>query len=66
MQGIVVRYNAERGFGFRRVDSSRGADTFFHKSAVVGGIVPPIDSVAEYVEEVGKDGRLRATKLRTI
>ena len=48
------------------MDSSRGADTFFHKSAVVGGIVPPIDSVAEYVEEVGKDGRLRATKLRTI
>ena len=57
MQGIVVRYNAERGFGFLRGDSSRGADAFFHKSAVVGGIVPPIDSVVEYVEEVGKDGR---------
>ena len=64
MQGIVVRYNAERGFGFLRGDSSHGADTFFHKSAVVGGIVPPIDSVAEYVEEVGKDGRLRATKAK--
>ena len=61
-----MRYNAERGFGFRRVDSSRGADTFFHKSAVVGGIVPPIDSVAEYVEEVGKDGRPRATNVRPI
>ena len=41
-------------------------DVFFHQTSVVGGVMPPIDSVVEYVEEIGKDGRLRATKLRTI
>jgi cold shock CspA family protein len=66
MQGIVVRYNAERGFGFLSGESSRGADTFFHKTAVVGGVVPPSDSVVEYVEEIGRDGRLRAVNVRPL
>jgi len=60
-----VRYNAERGFGFLRGESSRGAD-IFHKSSVAGGVVPPIDAVVEYVEEIGKDGRLRAVNVRPI
>ena len=66
MQGIIVKYNSERGFGFLRGDNARGADTFFHKTSVVGGIMPPIDSVVEYVEEIGRDGRLRATNVRPI
>ena len=65
MQGIVVKYNAERGFGFLRRDTSR-ADVFFHKSSVAGGVGPPIDAVVEYVEEICKDGRLRAVNVRPI
>jgi hypothetical protein len=33
---------------------------------VVGGIVPPIDSVVEYVEEIGKDGRKKAVNVRSL
>ena len=61
-----MRYNAERGFGFLRGESSRGADTFFHKTAVVGGVVPSIDLMVEYVEEIGRDGRLRAVNVRPL
>jgi len=32
----------------------------------VGGVVPAIDSVVEYVEAIGKDGRLLATNVRPI
>ena len=38
-------------------------DVFFHKTSVVGGVVPPIDSVVEYVEEISKGDRLRAVKI---
>jgi cold shock CspA family protein len=65
MRGIVTRYDTARGYGFLRGDFSR-VDTLFYKSAVVGGVVPKVDSVCEYVETVGKDGRPRATRVRPI
>jgi cold shock CspA family protein len=65
MQGTIVKYNSERGFGFLRGDTAR-SDVFFHKTAVVGGVVPPIVSAVEYVEEIGKDGRLKAVNVRPI
>jgi cold shock CspA family protein len=65
MQGIIVKYNSERGFGFLRGDTAR-SDVFFHKTAVVGGVVPEVDMVVEFVEEPGTNGRLRATNVRAI
>ena len=65
MQGIIAEYNSERGFEFLRGDTAR-SDVFFHKTAFVGGVVPPIDSAVKYVEEIGKDGRLRAINVRPI
>jgi hypothetical protein len=35
-------------------------------TAMVGGVVPPIDSVVEYVEEISKGSRLRAVNVRPI
>jgi len=67
MRGIVVRYDTAKGWGFLRGDfSRRGNTTRFHKSAVVGGVVPRIDAVVEYVEQIGKDGRLRAVNVKVV
>ena len=54
------------GMKSRHITAMARGDVFFHQTSVVGGVMPPIDSVVEYVEEIGKDGRLRSTKLRTI
>ena len=48
MQGIIVKYNSERGFGFLRRDGSR-TDVFFHKTAMTGGAVPAVDMIMEFV-----------------
>jgi cold shock CspA family protein len=65
MQGIIVKYNSERGFGFLRGDASR-TDVFFHKTAMTGGSVPAVDMVVEFAEEMGSNGRLRAINVRPI
>ena len=65
MQGTITRYFADRAFGFIRPDASRG-DVFFHKSAMVGGVVPEVDMIVEFVEEMGSNGRLRAVNVRPI
>jgi CspA family cold shock protein len=41
MQETITRYFQDRAFGFIRPDASRG-DVFFHKSAMVGGVVPEV------------------------
>jgi CspA family cold shock protein len=66
MRGIVTRYFADRAFGFIRPDDSRG-DVFFHRSAMVGGSVPAVDMVVEFVEEIDpRSGRTRAANVRPI
>ena len=65
MQGTITRYFQDRAFGFIRPDASRG-DVFFHKSAMVGGVVPEVDMIVEFVEEMGSNGRLRAVNVRPI
>jgi CspA family cold shock protein len=65
MQGTITRYFQDRAFGFIRPDASRG-DVFFRKSAMVGGTVPVIDIVVEFVEETGSNGRLRAVNIRSV
>jgi hypothetical protein len=34
--------------------------------ALAGGTVPAIGEVVEYVEEIGKDGRLKAVNVRPV
>jgi CspA family cold shock protein len=65
VQGTITRYFQDRAFGFIRPDASRG-DVFFHKSAMVGGVVPEVDMIVEFVEEMGSNGRLRAVNVRPI
>jgi cold shock CspA family protein len=57
---MVTKYFADRAFGFIKPDGSR-TDVFFHKSAMVGGAVPAVDMVVEFVEEMDpRSGRIRA------
>ena len=63
-QGIVVKYLADRSFGFIQSDNS--SDIFFHKSAMAPGTEPVVDMVVEFVEEMGSNGRLWAANVRPI
>jgi tetratricopeptide (TPR) repeat protein/cold shock CspA family protein len=59
--GIVVKYDAKRGFGFIK-DNTDGAEVFFHITRVKERMAPQIGSRARYVREVGERG-LQAAKV---
>ena len=66
-QGVIKKYLGERGFGFITPDGGEG-DVFFHikQFHAPSGAVPAIGETVEYVEEIGRDGRLRAVNVRPV
>jgi cold shock CspA family protein len=64
VQGIITKYFDGRSYGFIKADNS--SDIFFHKSAMAPGTEPEVDMVVEFVEEIGRNGRLRAINVRPI
>jgi cold shock CspA family protein len=66
MNGVIVKYDSGKAYGFIRGDGMRH-DTFFHKRAMVGGITPAVDMIVQFVEELDQSsGRIRATNVRPI
>lgn len=64
--GKVVRWQAERGFGFIAPDSG-APELFVHVSAIAGGGTPRVGEAVSYEVETGPDGRKRAVRVeRTI
>lgn len=62
LEGVVLRFDAERGFGF--INSSEApADVFFHLSEVAGSAVGPGDTVEFRLTEGARGPRARAVRL---
>ena len=57
---------SNRAVEVKRIPTVHGSMLMSIATAMVGGVVPPIDSVVEYVEEISKGGRLRAVNVRPI
>lgn len=60
--GKVVRWQAERGFGFIAPDSG-APELFVHVSAIAGGGTPRVGEAVSYEVETGPDGRKRAVRV---
>ena len=54
MQGTVVYYDNDRGYGFIEQDENRGRDMFFHHSDCEK--VPPLYSRVRYEVKEGRKG----------
>ena len=62
--GTLVRWNAERGFGFI-APAGGGNDVFVHVSAFPrDGMAPRLDELVSFEIEPGKDGKPRACRVQ--
>jgi len=59
MQGFVVHYRPDKGFGFIRCDQLP-RDAFFHINYVTGSTVPEVGDQVEFSISQDRDGRPRA------
>lgn len=63
MEGRLVKWNDERGFGFVS-PAQGGSEVFVHVSAFpADGLRPRIGERLSFEIETGRDGKLRATRL---
>ncbi|MCL4365142.1 cold shock domain-containing protein [Candidatus Marsarchaeota archaeon] len=63
MKGKVKMVNPQRGFGF--ITGEDGKDTYFHSSAVQGGVQLAVGDSVEYEVEEGDRGT-RAKNVRKV
>jgi len=69
MNGIIVRYNQARGFGFLSAligKPKQAPDLYFHVTAVRGGIPPPVGAEVSFIVVRGNDGRPQAADIELV